>query len=415
MSNEEKKFNVINQRKIVKSIHIQSLEEKKQSFEVSENEIDYTSELDQEIFKKKYFNVSTVPCNIKAAGLYGMFALAYNNHKDIMLSPDDIMTHVAMNFSKYVNENSEELRKKFVDHEGQNELEIKTVGTGEDSYYEWDAFFNGVIEAIHENIKGEVVNDLKCDFSTSGLVEKIISVVTVMDAFKDYFSYNRIMSMCGIENVHFLGTKEDWKCLIGKVKNLEKYDYEGKWKSYSSGLLEILDQFLLTYKGKPNVEWWNKIMNFELGRGGSGWSGKELISGWILKFYYEHYDEKYIDYDEIKNSLFSVPVKTTNEGTKEIRHMNIIGGFTGTCYENGVFRPQLSISIFEKEDKKNNVKNLTIKTIFGTKLTKNVTSLDYKFEEIIKLKDIQFDEGKDMKKEKTKEKQNKKQKLDYFN
>jgi len=48
---------------------------------------------------------------------YGAFLHAYNHHEDIILSPDDIMMCVALNFSKYVNDNAEELRKYFVNHE----------------------------------------------------------------------------------------------------------------------------------------------------------------------------------------------------------------------------------------------------------------------------------------------------------
>jgi len=37
-----------------------------------------------------------------------------------------------------------------------------------------------------------------------------------MDSFKAYFNYTRMMTMCGIENIHFLGTEEDWENVIKK-------------------------------------------------------------------------------------------------------------------------------------------------------------------------------------------------------
>jgi hypothetical protein len=51
--------------------------------------------------------------------------MAYNHHGDIMISPDDVWVTIMFFFSKYVNDNAEELRSKFVDHEGEKKLVIK--------------------------------------------------------------------------------------------------------------------------------------------------------------------------------------------------------------------------------------------------------------------------------------------------
>ncbi|CAF3762381.1 unnamed protein product [Rotaria sp. Silwood1] len=52
------------------------------------------------------------------------FIHAYNSHEDIILSPDDIWLLVCISFSTYVNDNSEQLRHLFVDHEGQKILTV---------------------------------------------------------------------------------------------------------------------------------------------------------------------------------------------------------------------------------------------------------------------------------------------------
>jgi len=147
--------------------------------------------------------------------------------------------------------------------------------------------------------------------------------------------------------------------LLKKTQQLDSYDIDGKWKSYSKGLIPILQEFLETYKNKPDVEFWNHIMDFEKGIFGSGYTGNDRISGWILKLYYDRHNIKSCDFNEILNEIFSIPIKVVNEKTKEVRMMSLLGGFTGMYYENDTFRPQISISICENKmsDKPNDDKN----------------------------------------------------------
>jgi len=49
---------------------------------------------------------------------YEAFLHAYNYHEDIILSPDDVWLCICFEFSKYINNNSEQMRNKFVSHEG---------------------------------------------------------------------------------------------------------------------------------------------------------------------------------------------------------------------------------------------------------------------------------------------------------
>jgi hypothetical protein len=60
--------------------------------------------------------------------LFTAFLRAYNSHEDIVLSPDDIWLMICIYFSKYVNENAEQLRTIFVDHEGKKTLTIFQMG-----------------------------------------------------------------------------------------------------------------------------------------------------------------------------------------------------------------------------------------------------------------------------------------------
>lgn len=76
--------------------------------------------------------------------------------------------------------------------------------------------------------------------------------------------------LCGIQNVYFAGTRDDWVSVLEKLKNLVKYDVDGQLKKYVANVEVILMNFIDTFDGKPNKKWWNRIMTSEERRVGSG-------------------------------------------------------------------------------------------------------------------------------------------------
>jgi hypothetical protein len=64
----------------------------------------------------------------KNHAIFSAFLYAYNSHEDIVLSPDDIWLMICTYFSKHVNDNAEELRSLFVDHDGKKKLTVVQVG-----------------------------------------------------------------------------------------------------------------------------------------------------------------------------------------------------------------------------------------------------------------------------------------------
>ncbi|CAF4917570.1 unnamed protein product [Rotaria sp. Silwood1] len=134
------------------------------------------------------------------------FIHAYNSHEDIILSPDDIWLLVCISFSTYVNDNSEQLRHLFVDHEGQK---ILTVLDFERSEPDWEDFLERMRLEIGKHVKSDVNDVLANNFSTTMKVESLLSCLATMTTFKKYFKYRYGMVMCGIRNVHFMGTLAD--------------------------------------------------------------------------------------------------------------------------------------------------------------------------------------------------------------
>lgn len=270
---------------------------------------------------------------------------AYNNHEDLILSPDDVWMIVCLHFSKYINQNAEKMRHLFVSHQGQKELMVTTHNQLSES--EWDEFFSLIIDAIKTNTKAGIVDVLKVDFTTTTRVEEMISIVSIMDSFKQYFSYGRCIPCCGINQVKFMGSLADWEKVKTKVQALRSYAICKGWEKYIDELLPIIDQFISTYNGKVDVNFWNQVMNITHGRIGSGHT--EYVSGWILKFF-GIYDQ--IDSGDIPSYSFEVPVKIDNKMTGQKKTVQVLGGFGGVHKEDGAYRPQLSMIVFHDGSKK---------------------------------------------------------------
>lgn len=59
-------------------------------------------------------------------GFFAAFVEAYNCHGDVKITPDDVWLTIMLYFSKYVNNNAEQLRSAFVTHKGKKKLSVVT-------------------------------------------------------------------------------------------------------------------------------------------------------------------------------------------------------------------------------------------------------------------------------------------------
>ena len=54
--------------------------------------------------------------------------------------------------------------------------------------------------------------------------------------------------------------RDDWAKMIPKLENLIQFDVDGELKKYIEHMKVILENFLLAFDEKPNINWWNWIM-----------------------------------------------------------------------------------------------------------------------------------------------------------
>lgn len=278
---------------------------------------------------------------------FSAFLTAYNTHQDVLLTPDDVWLVICLEFSKYVNQHSESLHEKLVSHEGKTKLTVTTWRDTEEC--EWEEFFDLMKDQVSKNTRDGVAEVLQSNFSTTSWVDRMLSTAALMDSFKEFFSFGRCIPMCGIRNVCFRGTLEDWQEILSKTKALTSFDLpsNGYWAKYIEELLPVLQKLVETYQGHVDVEWWNRVMNLEKGRLGSGRT--TYVTGWILKFFC--LSKEKCDIGDIESYSTNLPVKIDNKLTAQQKTVYIVGGFSGLhaieVAGRRAFRPQSSLLVWE--------------------------------------------------------------------
>ena len=216
---------------------------------------------------------------------FSMVCLAYAHHRPIILTPDAMWILICHGFSQYVNHEPDKFRDYLVSHQGKETLLIRT-SPGTTSEQKVEKFAS----LIGKETKGDLAEVMTCNFSTTGMVERMVSQIVMMDAVKPYFDYIEILIGCGIPSVTLEGTPDDWKLLREKTRRLGEFGVS----EWTDRLDPILEQFVAASQGNPDADfWWNMAIkgrprNFHLLEVGGGClspAGEPTkFDGWFLEF-----------------------------------------------------------------------------------------------------------------------------------
>jgi hypothetical protein len=217
---------------------------------------------------------------------FRMMVMAFAEHRPVKISPDAIWLLICQQFGEYVKQNAEQLRDKFVSHDGTMDL---VVATNRDLFAkdaDWQAVMDDFSKQIEKNTKSDIVNTIKANFTTTGSSERIASEVTLMKVVKPYFKYTVIYAGCGIPSITLEGTPEDWQKVLDKTKTLSKYGLE--W--WTSDLEVILKEFVKASEGHADRNFWQDIvMKNRPGKvrmgGPCSRSTGNILNGWFVKFF----------------------------------------------------------------------------------------------------------------------------------
>ena len=147
-----------------------------------------------------------------------------------------------------------------------------------------------------------------------------------------YYVLFRMMLLCGIPGVELLGTEEDWQKLLSKLETLQNLLAPikrelGLSSSWWSTVREVFEKLLATYRGKPDYDWWSRIVTYEgFGSGPSGYTG------WITKFM-EMSDEPK-ELHEFTTGLVTVPLTIAHPSGLEDTAALVAGCLGFTIHED---------------------------------------------------------------------------------
>ncbi|KAF9350896.1 hypothetical protein BGX26_010966, partial [Mortierella sp. AD094] len=149
---------------------------------------------------------------------------AYNEHRALIIRPDDVWTAILVQFNFFVNGNAELLRSQFVSHEGQKTLKVEEIGN------RYTVDFGKMAQDMTAEIDRNVVDPslrkwILPTFTTTTNNDTIVSSVIMMATMKKYFKY--IFSLrCGLPRVTIEGEKRDWENILERLEKLKEYGLE---------------------------------------------------------------------------------------------------------------------------------------------------------------------------------------------
>lgn len=253
---------------------------------------------------------------------------AYNQHHGLVWRPDDVWQAIVTQLSFYIQKNAEALRARFVDHDGQKELVVRSYGTLFTA--PWGDIAKLFLKEIEKNMKDPSVTAwITPDFTTTTDTDRVGASIAAMATFQAYFSFT-CQLMCMLPSVKLLGTEEDWLKLAERIKRIPEFDAgDGRLKEWAEMLGPVIDEIVATKLGKANMDWWQRIANYE-----GGGSGPTYISGWITVFAVFSYSGEWqghqreiddwgkkvtsdwpiIDTHDVPNGVLVVPVKIDDNG-----------------------------------------------------------------------------------------------------
>ncbi|KAH7114257.1 hypothetical protein B0J11DRAFT_594770 [Dendryphion nanum] len=209
---------------------------------------------------------------------------AFQQDLHLKIRPDDVWLSILTQFSFYVNAHVEELREKFVAHEGKKELVIVKEASSLKTA-QVDDMARDFTRCMEEQlVDPELRNWIIAEFSTTTPNDVAVASMVMMSTLKGYFDYSTLFG-CGLPSVTLLGEREDWEMLL---KRLDKLDQFGPEPTQWTKLLRaVLRRFVATFSDPESKElkkFWLQIVHANRQRG-SGLPNSSF-SGWITVFAY---------------------------------------------------------------------------------------------------------------------------------
>lgn len=218
-------------------------------------------------------------------GFIAAVTKAFAEHYPLALRPEHIWTLILQGVAAHVNQHAEELRSKFVSHEGKKELTVRRDefclgATGDD----WRGVVAEFSEQIAENTVASAADLMATGFSSTTPDERVAGQMAVMNIVEQYFDF-KMSTACGFPSITLEGSLQDWRSLRRKAEILVQGTCTEEFSTWwLKALLPVLEKFVAQYEDPTNtdVTFWQSMAK-QGGVGGSG--GYTWLNGWYNVFF----------------------------------------------------------------------------------------------------------------------------------
>jgi hypothetical protein len=248
-------------------------------------------------------------------GFIAAVTTAFAKHFPLALRPQHFWLMILQAVATHVDLNAEELRKKWVAHDGKRELRVRCDDFVKGRSNPWETVVEGRSDSfanqIAKNLVAGASDVLNPSFTGAQTTpaERIAQQITIMDVCKSYFSY-KCCTMCGFPSITLEGSPGDWALLRGQAEQLLGQQCEPAFAAkWSAALLPVLDRFVAaSATGEVDAQFWNSMCK----RGGTTGSGScTWFNGWMNTLF---------PYINRKPNMYCTPYSSSQGYVTEGRH-----------------------------------------------------------------------------------------------
>jgi len=224
-------------------------------------------------------------------GFIASIVKAWDDELPLALKPDHFWHLVLQAVAGHVVANAEELRPRFVAHDGQMVLRVHRdgwVGGPGTAGYDWAGVATELTAMIDANTVDGVVEMTATDFTTTAAADVIAGKMTVMSGLQKFFAY-RVSTRCGYPSITLEGTPDDWVRLRDKVNALVGAKcLPSLSTAWLPALNSALDRFVTAVTTREvDAAFWQSMCK----RGGTTGSGsRSWLNGWYNVFFPTNHD-----------------------------------------------------------------------------------------------------------------------------
>lgn len=211
--------------------------------------------------------VGQVVAKPQVHGLLEAAHLAFTSNLDLVLAPDDLWLTIVQGLALHVRTNIERLQDVFVQPRSIKEtISLKAPFLKGSSKNDWPELLRDFSDHVATSIGEATRNLLVTDFSTTTDIERVASVMSLLDVTQEFFHY-KVSTHCGITHILLTGNKKDWQQLRTKVQGLAF----ASCPDWVTSLDQVLRYCIRAFEGASDEGFWRDFYTCD----------KSCVYGWI--------------------------------------------------------------------------------------------------------------------------------------